>query len=285
MDPLLTSLLDLLFELREQPTPITIGGGSGLFLKRQHLLTIGSRMLLAELPQPRATNDLDLFIRAEILADLQRTTEIRDAIRRLGYQPVEEARYLQWKWEIVVAGMAKEVKIDLLVGPLGPHRAQVHVSAPRARPKGKSIEFHAHCTDEAVAIEEGPILVSLTGTRSGGQPFQGTVFVPQAFPYLMMKLFAFSDRKADQNKDLGRHHALDLYTIIGMMTEEEYEAARRLAQDHAGDANVQKAHEIVREDFASDTNPGVVRLREHPLFRPAFLVPDFLGTLKDIFKG
>jgi hypothetical protein len=284
MDPLVTSLLDLLFELREHPIPLTIGGGFGLYLKRQHLTAAGARMLLAELPQSRATNDLDLFIRAEILADVERTTEIRDAIRRLGYQPVDEARFLQWKRELVVAGTPKEVKIDLLVGPLGPHRPQIHVSAPRARPKGKSIEFHAHCTDEAIAIEDGPLLVSLTGNRSIGESYQATIFVPQAFSYLMMKLFAFNDRKADANKELGRHHALDLYTIVGMMTEDEYEMARRLAQEHRDDVHVQKAGEIVQEDFASATSLGVVRLREHLLFRPALLVQEYLEALRDVFR-
>ena len=33
MDPLTTSLLDLLYELREHDTPLIIGGGFGLFLK------------------------------------------------------------------------------------------------------------------------------------------------------------------------------------------------------------------------------------------------------------
>jgi hypothetical protein len=80
-------------------------------------------------------------------------------------------------------------------------------------------------------------------------------------------------------------HALDLYTIVGMMTEDEYEAARKLAQDHAGDVHVQKAREIVREDFASATSLGIVRLREHLLFRPVFLVQEYLDTLKDAFRA
>ena len=37
MDPLTANLLDLLFELREHPIPLTIGGGFGLYLKRMRL--------------------------------------------------------------------------------------------------------------------------------------------------------------------------------------------------------------------------------------------------------
>jgi hypothetical protein len=90
MDPLITSLLDLLFELREQGPSLTVGGGFGLFLKRLNLAETGDRTLLARLPEARATNDLDLFIRAEILADLDRTRQIAEAIRSLRYEPVLE---------------------------------------------------------------------------------------------------------------------------------------------------------------------------------------------------
>ena len=33
------------------------------------------------------------------------------------------------------------------------------------------------------------------------------------------------------------------------------------------------------------TSIGVIRLREHPLFRPEFPVPDFLAVLREIFHA
>src|SRR4051794_25362122 len=114
MDPLTQSLLDLLYELRDRDLPLTVGGGFGLFLKRIHLVGTAQRTLFDRLPSPRATHDLDLFIRAEILASLERTRELSEAIRRLGYEPVEEAKYFQWKRQVVVGGVSQEVKIDLL---------------------------------------------------------------------------------------------------------------------------------------------------------------------------
>lgn len=71
MDPLTTNLLDLLFELREHPVPLTIGGGFGLYLKRMRLDETRERTLFSQLPMPRATNDLDLFIRADVLCNLE----------------------------------------------------------------------------------------------------------------------------------------------------------------------------------------------------------------------
>jgi hypothetical protein len=122
MDQLTTSLLDLLHELEGRDIPITVGGGFGLYLKRRHLEVVGARLMFDQLPAPRSTNDLDPFVRTEALIDLGRTREVAEAIRRLGYSVVEAAKFLQWRREVVVAGVPQEVKIDMLVGPLGERR-------------------------------------------------------------------------------------------------------------------------------------------------------------------
>lgn len=284
MDPLTANLLDLLFELEGRDIPLMIGGGYGLFLKRRHLTATAMRTLLENLPEPRATNDLDLFLRAELLSDLARTHEVREAILRLGYTPVEEAKFLQWKREVVVAGIPQEVKIDVLVGPLGEFRANLKVSMPRVRPRS-DIQFHAHAVEEAILIEDNPIPVEVTGVRSTGELHQGTVEVPEAFPYLMMKLHAFADRKADANKDLGRHHALDVYTIVGMMTEPEYERAKRIGTEQSGNRHVKRARAIVQEDFSIETGPGMLRLREHRLFNTNFQLGQFRQILQEVFPA
>ncbi|NLY01257.1 MAG: hypothetical protein GXY83_34635 [Rhodopirellula sp.] len=109
--------------------------------------------------------------------------------------------------------------------------------------------------------------------------------MPQPFTYLMMKLFAFRDRKEDGDKNLGRHHALDLYTIVAMQVESEYQESLRLGNLYGGDGHVETAREIIRSDFAEPMSIGVIRLREHPLFRPEFPVPDFLAVLREIFHA
>jgi hypothetical protein len=282
VDQLTTNLLDLLFELQGRNIPIMIGGGYGLFLKRRHLEATGQRTLLENLPEPRATNDLDMFLRAELLSDLGRTREVREAILRLGYTPVEEAKFLQWKRSVMVAGVRQEVKIDVLVGPLGEFRSRLKVSMPRVRPKG-DIQFHAHAVEEAILLEDNPIVVEVTGVRSTGAAYSGTVEVPDGFPYLMMKLHAYSDRKGDANKDLGRHHALDVYTIVAMMTEPEYVRARKVGSEMSRNASFDRARAIVSEDFSSQTATGILRMREHRHFRPDFQVEQFRQVLQEIF--
>jgi hypothetical protein len=285
MDPLTTSLLDLLNELEGQSIPIMIGGGFGLYLKRQHLARTSQRTLFNQLPEPRSTNDIDLFLRVEVLADLNRTRVIAEAIRRLGYSVIEEARFFQWKREVLIGDVTQEVKIDILVGPLGEHQTKLRTNKkPRVRPRG-GIEFHAHLVEEAIRIEEEPLAVTVAGKSSAGEPRTGTVHVPQAFPYLMMKLHAFDDRKNKGETDKERHHALDLYTIVGMMTEEEYQRAKELGATHAGDGHVKRACAIVRDSFSSKTAAGVLRLREHGLYRDTFLLDEFVSVLVEILPG
>lgn len=282
MDPLFTSLLDLLRELDACGVPLTVGGGFGLYLKRAHLEGSGERTLFTELPSVRSTNDVDLFLRGEVLADLPRTRNVAEAIKKLGYQAVETAKYLQWKKPVVVAGAEQEVKLDVLVGPLGKYLSKLKVSRPRARPRG-NIRFHAHMVDEALHIEDQPVRIPVEGATSDGLPYKSAAYVPEAFPYLLMKLHAFSDRKADTDKDLGRHHALDAYTIVGMMTEPEYERAKAFGAADRDDEHVTRARSIVGEDFSNGTAPGVLRLREHPLFRADFRVGEFTSVLREIF--
>ncbi len=284
MDPLRACLLDLLYELRDKDIPLTVGGGFGLFLKRQHLAERHERTLFVELPEPRATNDIDVFFRADLLTNRASTAALVDVIVRLGYVPVEEARYFQWKRPVIVGGVTQEVKLDALVGPLGDRRTKLQVNPPRVRPKGKGLGFHAHQSDEALFLEDAPIRIELSGSRSTGEAYTGTAYVPEAFPYLLMKLSAFADRKADENKDLGRHHALDAYTIVGMMTEAEYERARMLAGRSCSESHFVRVCDIVAAEFSGPTTLGMLRLREHRLFRDDFRLDEFAATLAEIFS-
>lgn len=125
----------------------------------------------------------------------------------------------------------------------------------------------------------------MSGRRSDGQPTKAQIRLPQPFTYLMMKLFAFRDRKDDADKNLGRHHALDLYAITAMQAEAEYQESLRLGKLYGGDRQVETARTIIRSDFAESTSIGIIRLREHSLFQPDFPVGEFIAVLKEIFQA
>ena len=66
------SLYDLLSKLDSTICPLILGGGYGLYLRRTILEQDGTRTLLEHWPEARSTNDLDLFLRPELLCDSDR---------------------------------------------------------------------------------------------------------------------------------------------------------------------------------------------------------------------
>jgi hypothetical protein len=68
-----------------------------------------------------------------------------------------------------------------------------------------------------------------------------------------------------------------------MMTAPEYERATRLGAELSADCNVQRAREIVQADFAEETGLGILRMREHQLFRPDFEVDKLRQVLREVF--
>jgi hypothetical protein len=295
IDRVRSSLLDLLFELGQAFSPLTICGGFGLILKHQHLERVRANTLIGrpELwPRVRPTRDLDLITPLELLAEVGRRRALAAALDRLGYKPIEESKY----WQFALPGDPAEpkqgAKVDLLGGPLlgslSRFGRRFQKDDRRWKPKGKGqppVHLHARKTPEAVGVEDEPLAIPIEGLRSTGEHYQATVCLPQAFPYAMMKLFAFRDRKDDPDprKDKGRHHALDLYAVVAMTTEPEYEFAKALRSKYADNEKVREAGEIVRGDFAGPESIGVLRLREHILYDAAMDLNTFLGVLREIF--
>ncbi len=143
--------------------------------------------------------------------------------------------------------------------------------------------LHAHPTAEAVAIEDECRGIQLQGDLTSGGPHSAVILIPQAFSYMMMKLFAFHDRRNDPQKDLGQHHALDLYRTIAMMTEDEHEVAIRLKGQHKQNPEVLKAGLYVREYFSSVDSLGTLRLREHQHYSEDMDTATFLDTIVEFF--
>jgi hypothetical protein len=283
-DPLITTALDLIVVIGRADFKLILGGGYGLYLKQLHLQNNQSvrTLLPGELwPYPRATEDLDVFLSTEIVASLDDMRAIRAALDSLGFQPVAGAEFLHFEKPWHAGG---RVKIDMLTGPIkdDASRKKLKITPPRVRPRG-NLELHAYLTNEAIDFDQALLALPITGTRSDGTNATATVYVPQPFSFLLMKLHAFADRVADANKDLGRHHALDVYRIIAMLTPDEYEALRKNVQRHTASPAVQRARQIVGEYFSSATSLGAIRLREHGLFAASMDVEAMLSTLAELF--
>jgi len=99
----------------------------------------------------------------------------------------------------------------------------------------------------------------------------------------MMKLFAFTDRVEDANKDFGRYHALDLYTVLATTTEEEWVYALKLRDQNRGQLAIIEAGRLVSKYFSGTDRLGLIRLKESPYYRPDLRIDEFMSALQELF--
>lgn len=284
-DLLQSNLLDLLYELRTSDIHLTVVGGYGLYLKRQSLYKAGARPLLPLITEPRSTDDLDLFLATQILADPKTAKSVLTAVRKLQFESVANKENFQFEKMFQIEAQKYRVKLDFLTRI--PDDSNIldalDIQDVRVRNK-KGGGIHAHRTDEAIAIEDDPIPIVLTGLRTTGEEFSGQVYLPQAYTYLMMKLFAFRDWEIKKrNSGHASKHALDLYSIVAMLTEKEFMEAQQASQTYRHRPATREAAGIVQEFFLQVTTMGNIRLREHPRFSRDMDLAEFISVLGELF--
>jgi len=284
-DPLISTLIDLVRTMGRPDFKLILGGGFGLYLKQLHLQSRSDvRTLLPGnlWPYPRATEDLDLFLPTEVVISLSAMQALRRALDALNFMPVADAKFLHF---VKPWGLDGRVKIDMLTGPLPDSvpREQIKYTHPRIRPRG-ALELHAYLTTEALDFEDAMSPLIIDGVGSDGQPASVTVHVPQPFTFILMKLHAFADRVEDADDDLGRHHALDVYRIVAMLTEREYDDIGRGVLKHDGTTPIMRAREIVSTHFSKADKLGILRLQEHQLFDAKMDVSQLIASLTDLFR-
>jgi hypothetical protein len=262
---------------------LIIGGGYGLVLRSERIRESGARTLLPEIPAARSTEDLDVFLKAEIIGDQSKTKSIRDALDQLHYEPV--VKNFQFARSINFAGSKRSVKIDLLASPVPAYLAQnVKADNTRIRPRGAYKELHARLTPEAITIEE-----YLSPVNIGEAENPTMVFIPHPFSYLLLKLFALRDQVDNERKEYGRHHAYDVYATAAMTTEEEWDQAVQLREKYIDVEQVVEARSIVSGLFATIESLGTLRLQEHVLSvgddLPRRQIADFLDILRELFPA
>lgn len=271
-DTLKGALIELIRSCSEHRLRLFLGGGYGLYLKQVHLTTSKERTVLPveAWPRPRGTPDLDVFVPSEILVDAKHMAKLREVLDRLGYEPVAKFMHFEKKFAL------GSVRVELLTGPIdSADLGKVKINKPRVRPKG-DVELHAYLANEAVTLNIEPLMLPLGGDLS--------VLIPNAFAFLLMKLHAASDRFDDEYKQLGRHHALDVYRVLAMLTEIEEQLVRRLRAEYQADPAVKRAAEIVATHFIDATSLGVIRMREHELVHNEMKIGVAVELLRDLFS-
>ena len=284
-DPLLNQLSQFAEKLAEKHIRFIIGGGYGLLLKANHILRLGVRTRLEQIPTARSTGDIDVFFTTEVITDKTNMDAIRQSLDEMGYSPVPGAEFYQFFREVDIAGVPRKLKFDFLAAPvLGEEAKKVKADVRRIRPRGTAERpLHAHTTPEALTIEEHLISVNI---GEADKPIE--VFLPHPFSYTLLKLFALRDQIDNEAKEFGRHHAFDIYTTWAMMTEEEFAQAEDLRQRYADVGVMPEAIEIADTLFADENAKGTIRLKEHAQAERIDLVEldEFLKDIRTLFlKG
>jgi hypothetical protein len=132
-------------------------------------------------------------------------------------------------------------------------------------------------TPEAFSIGEGVMTVEVGGASAA------RVHVPHSYSFLLLKLFAYRDRRDDPASELGRYHAFDLYRIVAMMTEAEFQTAEGFRDRFAGDEIVEEGRRIVAELFADRDSRGALAVLEHArVARASIRDLDLDGFIEDL---
>lgn len=261
-DPMREQLIKLAGKLQKDDIKLIIGGGYGLLLEREHLIKTETQPRF-EIPQDRSTNDIDTFLKTEIITDGEKLGKIKAALEDLGFKPV--APYFQFAVPIDEKFPELKVKIDFLAAPPSDEEKQsVEIKAPRIKAKG-SHKMHGYLTEEAVTLEENLIPLTIKDEDKSID-----IFLPHPFTYLVLKLFALNDRNnlyevkgLETDFDKAKYHSFDIYRIIAMMTEQEFEQSIAMRDKFADEPKIQEARAIVAELFSSTEATGILRLRQH----------------------
>lgn len=278
---LFDTFVDLHEKLSERGISIILGGGLGLYLKQLYLIENPVRTLIdaSGWPQPRSTSDIDVFFPLEVLVSLDEMKAVRSVIDEMHFEPISGSEY--WRFNLP----ENEVKIDLLTGPIDDKvKNQLKSNSRRARPKG-DLQLHAHPVPEALDLSDRVEKVVLAGTTSAKRQYSSKVSVPSPFTYLMMKVTAFGDLLDNEDKNLGRHHALDVYRIVAMMTEEQFTETKSQFKQHSLSPYVKRVRSLVTDCFLTEQSIGILRMREHAFWDNNVRLSDFMGALKDIIGG
>jgi hypothetical protein len=238
--------------------PLIVGGGYGLVLREQ-LLRASRARTRRTYPTARSTEDIDLFLKLELLLDAAQAQRFREALDGLGYEPVESAKYYQFARKLVLAGRERTLKIDLLARvPESPEEKRgARADSRRVRSRGFGL-LHAHATPEALTVEEGLVPVRIL---AGAE--DATVYLPHPFSYLLLKLFALRDLLENVAKGYGRHHAADVFATVAMLTAGEWQETISMRGRFGDTAVVVEAGRIAEKLFGNRAAAGVQRLVDH----------------------
>ncbi len=267
-DPLRGTLRDLAAALAENDIRLIVAGGYGLVLRHEALAREKRPYRYGLRLDARSTGDIDCILSAEIITDARKTRIFRETLEAAGFVSVEQhwafAKPVEWN------GAMHDVRIELMAPDIHEGPAALLVqrgSALRIRPK-EYAELHARRNPAAVIASES----LAEHVLAVGGP---SVYLPHAASFILMKLFAFRDRResdAPADREIAPYHAFDCLTVVARMNRAEWEDASRLLSRAEAQRVVAEAREIIAKYFGSTTAEGLVELAAYARSRLGVVV-------------
>ncbi|WP_412030571.1 hypothetical protein [Deinococcus yunweiensis] len=286
--PMAPHLMDLAGALTAASQPLILIGGFGLLLRRAYRVQEQTQTLLEALPASRTTDDFDVVLSLELLANPAARQAISSVLTTLGYKV--EVQYFQFVKPGTHEPNGKKVKVDFLTPLPGPDAGAVKVKAMRVgaakRAPGEP-PLHAYATPELIALDAPGLTFDIEGPGTDGHHRTGRVTLPHPFTLMLMKLHAFADEHRGK-RDLGprpayaRKHALDVLTLAALLTPEESDQLPDIQLAYSSYPPVQEAAAIIDEYFSSSVTSGVAYLQP-PLQPRSEDESKFLELLQDTY--
>jgi uncharacterized protein (DUF952 family) len=257
-DPLMPYLLEIISQ--PEAEGIILAGGFGMRLKQRHLRDSNQTTLLTELPEVRATQDIDVFLNLQLWIEKERAIAYRAMLLRLGY----EVAVHSWRFRKPYPDTQKRfIKLDIQARtPREGEKVNV-----RDGQVGKKMgtDLAGYHTPEAFAVDDLPLRLLLSYNN-----VNGSVLVPHPYAWLNLKVAAAYDwlrevrgeriePKIDLETGISRRlkHVYDVYALVAMLTERELEEAADLAVRYADNSMAETIRQQAVELYSDPDGDGI----------------------------
>lgn len=284
-DFFLETLTALAKEFGAHKIPLIVGGGFSLYIKTRFIKKLRSSRYVSQ-PFIRSTKDIDIFLSNELIVDSIAIENIKMVLEKLNFKVKTE--YFQYRKEVIVGSVKRDVVLDILSQPVPANNLhKVKIKKPRIKPIGVK-EFHAFYHEEAIVITSHLVNVEEFVHAELQEKFRN-IFLPSSLSFIILKLHAFRDRINDEEKDFGRHHAYDIFSAIIEMDELDWKNAKHQFEESKNTNVISESIKIVSKYFISESQMGIVRLRENQNYKKDkkeydSYIAEFISDLKEIFN-
>ncbi len=241
-DAILRQLAELAKAFNKIGVKPVICGGLGVYLCFNKSEDAARSMI-------RATNDIDLMIIKEQVAEMSRREAIAEVIKG------EQAYVVRKGGEHFRFTKAPNQQLDILSQPMD-----------EQADKGNRVKFvksklHGRLTVEACFIDEDLRTIALSNDDVEVQ-------VPSPTNILILKLCAFDDRDKNNEPERAQAHAFDIYITVMLAGADDYKEGQRFLARHNDWPVIKRITSIVNNKFNSIDQPGWQRVLEATSFYP-----------------